>query len=115
MRADKEWEVNAGDGAAADEALDFARDILPDVRGASLVTLMQTTGLSRRYCWRIKTGQQVPHPRHWATLLSALRGAPASDQGQLPALRGIEVSGESPNHAADVPQLARSLPQTAQP
>src|SRR5262249_23170349 len=96
-------------------ALDYARDILPRVQGASLVTLMQATGLSRRYCWLIKTGQQVPHPRHWAALISVLSGAPSptSDQRQIPALHHLPVTEESPARAADVHQPARSRPRPA--
>jgi hypothetical protein len=37
----------------------------------SLAAMMEATGLSRRYCWLIKTGQKVPHPRHWAALNQA--------------------------------------------
>ena len=58
----------------------FTRDILPQLQAVSLVTLMQATGLSRRYCWQIRRGEVVPHPRHWAALISTLSGAPASDQ-----------------------------------
>jgi hypothetical protein len=50
--------------------IDFERDILPHVRNASLKALIEATGLPRRYCWLIKTGQRTPHPRHW----HALRG-----------------------------------------
>ncbi len=29
---------------------------------------MTATGLSRRYCWLIRCGERIPHPRHWAEL-----------------------------------------------
>jgi CRISPR-associated endonuclease Cas1 len=52
-----------------DEAeIDFTRDILPQVQNASLKSMVAATGLSRRYCWLIKTGQRVAHRRHWKTL-----------------------------------------------
>jgi len=51
---------------------EFSRDILPKLAAVRLVDLMQATGLSRRYCWLIKTGQKVPHPRHWSALQRCL-------------------------------------------
>ena len=47
-----------------------SREILPHLQSISLVDLMAATGLSRRYCWVIKTGQEVPHQRHWTALHS---------------------------------------------
>jgi hypothetical protein len=38
------------------------------VQQISLTALMQATGLSLRYCWLIRRGERVPHPRHWAAL-----------------------------------------------
>jgi hypothetical protein len=52
----------------AGSALDFERDILPRSANRSLAVVMEMTGLSRRYCWLIKTGQTVPHQRHWQAL-----------------------------------------------
>jgi hypothetical protein len=40
----------------------------------SLAVLMEATCLLRRYCWLIKSGKKVPHRRHWAALLSVVRG-----------------------------------------
>jgi hypothetical protein len=59
------WEE--GHGTEAD-GTKFAREIQPRLEGMSLAAMMDVTGLSRRYCWLIKTGQKVPHPRHWAAL-----------------------------------------------
>jgi CRISPR-associated endonuclease Cas1 len=61
---------------------DFVLDILPRIANCSLAVLMEATGLSRRYCWLIKIGQKVPHPRHWQTL-SALSDALATDRRRL--------------------------------
>jgi hypothetical protein len=47
---------------------DFRSEILPKLQSVSLVDIMAATGLSRRYCWLIKTGQRVPHQKHWQTL-----------------------------------------------
>jgi CRISPR associated protein Cas1 len=52
---------------------DFECDILSHIANSSLTVLMEATGLSRRSCWLIKTGQKVPHRRHWAALLSGVR------------------------------------------
>jgi hypothetical protein len=57
---------------------DFEHDIFPHVANLSLAILMEATGLSRRYCWLIKTGQKVPHKRHWQAF-SALSDASAID------------------------------------
>jgi hypothetical protein len=53
---------------------EFTSEILPRLKSVSLVDLMAATGLSRRYCWLIKTGQNIPHPRHWP-LLGSVRQA----------------------------------------
>jgi hypothetical protein len=42
----------------------YARESQPHLAEMSLAAMMQATGLSRRYCWLIKTGQKVPHPKH---------------------------------------------------
>jgi CRISPR associated protein Cas1 len=47
----------------------FERDILPRLEGVSYSALNRRTGLSRRYCKMIATGEKVPHPRHWAAFL----------------------------------------------
>jgi hypothetical protein len=65
VRAIAEWERS--DGGSEGE-IDFARDVLPRLRGAPLSALMQATGLSVRYCSLIRRGLKVPHPRHWAAL-----------------------------------------------
>jgi hypothetical protein len=54
---------------------EFTSEMLPRLQSVSLVDLMAATGLSRRYCWLIKTGQKVPHRRHWQKLRS-LTGGP---------------------------------------
>jgi CRISPR-associated endonuclease Cas1 len=50
---------------------EFTSEILPRLQSISLVDLMAATGLSRRYCWLIRTGQRTPHPRHWIKLIRA--------------------------------------------
>jgi hypothetical protein len=71
MQRWQEWRAapeGSGDAGTSGDALDFERDILPHLANVSLAVLMETTGLSRRYCWLIKTGQKVPHKRLWQTL-----------------------------------------------
>jgi CRISPR-associated endonuclease Cas1 len=46
----------------------YERVIQPYLAEVGLAAMMQATGLSRRYCWMIKTGQKVPHRRHWQAL-----------------------------------------------
>jgi len=45
----------------------FTHEILPLLQHVPLRTMMQATGLSLRYCSRIRRGY-VPHARHWGAL-----------------------------------------------
>jgi CRISPR-associated endonuclease Cas1 len=45
----------------------FTREILPLLQHVTLRKMMQATGLSLRYCSRIRRGY-VPHARHWQAL-----------------------------------------------
>jgi len=56
--------------------VDFARDIWPTLRGIPVRQLAKATGLSVIYCSRIRSGEQVPHPRHWGALAVILNNAP---------------------------------------
>jgi hypothetical protein len=43
----------------------------------TLTAMIRATGLSKRYVWRIRRGDYVPHPRHWQRLQSIVgKGAP---------------------------------------
>jgi hypothetical protein len=71
QRVGEQWrELSAWEETHATEAdiSMYERDIQPHLAGMSLAAMMEATGLSRRYCWLIKTGQKVPHPRHWSAL-----------------------------------------------
>jgi DNA-binding winged helix-turn-helix (wHTH) protein len=57
-----------------DDALVFTRDILPLIRNEPVTILAEATGLSYGYCYQIKTGQHVPHRRHWEALRRAVTG-----------------------------------------
>jgi hypothetical protein len=56
--------------AEADIAV-YEREIQPQLAGMTLAAMMRATGLSRRYCWLIKTGQKVRHLRHRTALNQA--------------------------------------------
>ena len=49
---------------------EFTRSILPGLDGISYSALSRATGLSRRYCKMIATGESVPHPMHWQAFTS---------------------------------------------
>jgi hypothetical protein len=64
----RDWKAeNAGE--PADPGL-FEREILPAIQQVPLRELMRATGLSLPYVSQIRRGEKVPHPRHWAVLLS---------------------------------------------
>jgi hypothetical protein len=44
---------------------EFTETILPQIRGVSISSLSRATGLSRRYCKLIQTGEAVLHPMQW--------------------------------------------------
>jgi hypothetical protein len=46
----------------------FKDEILPRLADVTIATMARATGLSVRQCSRIRRGEQVPHPRHWASL-----------------------------------------------
>jgi len=71
-RVAEQWrELSAWEEAHTAEAdiATYEWEIQPHLAEMSLAAMMQATGLSRRYCWLIKTGQKVPHPRHWHEFL----------------------------------------------
>jgi hypothetical protein len=55
---------------------EFTREILPHLDGVSYSALSRASGLSRRYCKLIATGEYVPHPVHWDGIRSAVGVAP---------------------------------------
>jgi CRISPR-associated endonuclease Cas1 len=50
---------------------EFRREVLPGIQMVTVNALMRATGLSKRYVWRIRRGEYVPHPRHWEALRNA--------------------------------------------
>lgn len=73
-RAALEWDKNH---PARPDPAEFTRDILPHMDGVSYSALSRASGLSRRYCKLVATGQYVPHPVHWDAIRAAVGLAPA--------------------------------------
>lgn len=70
-RQNRAWAL----GASADrDAAWFLREIMPKLDAFSLSQIAKATGLSLAACSRIRAGRRVPHPRHWETLSSLVRG-----------------------------------------
>ena len=46
----------------------FREQILPGLAPLSLVTIAKETGMSTSAASRVRSGQRVPHPRHWEAL-----------------------------------------------
>jgi hypothetical protein len=46
----------------------FQQEILPGLRAIPVLQMVSATGLSEAYCYRIRRGELVPHPRHWRAL-----------------------------------------------
>ncbi len=55
----------------ADHA-NFRAACLPRLQQLPASALARATGLSYTYCWLVRRGQYVPHPRHWAALTALL-------------------------------------------
>lgn len=52
----------------AEELADYRARVWPELRGLPLRRLMVTTGLTKSACSRIRSGEVVPHRRHWTGL-----------------------------------------------
>jgi CRISPR-associated endonuclease Cas1 len=46
----------------------FRREILPSLKSVPISQMKATSGLSESSCKKIRAGDLVPHPRHWAKL-----------------------------------------------
>ncbi len=62
-REAQEWQRNGG--VVLSQTV-WMETILPGVRTHSLNELSRATGLSGTHCSRIRAGERIPHPRHWA-------------------------------------------------
>ncbi|MGA7200600.1 MAG: CRISPR-associated endonuclease Cas1 [Candidatus Cybelea sp.] len=70
-RRNREWTQEHGE-KPRHEAW-FKREIVPKLDAFSLNEIGEATGLSLAACSRIRAGARVPHPRHWAVLLTLIR------------------------------------------
>jgi hypothetical protein len=48
----------------------FRRDVVPKLARFPLNAMARATGLSLAACSRVGAGSQIPHPRHWDSLLA---------------------------------------------
>lgn len=51
---------------------EYRRELLPRLAEITIPRMMQATGLTSSYCWRIKRGERVPHPMYWERLRSVI-------------------------------------------
>lgn len=65
------WEVEHSDIPTSSV---FRREILPNLKTVPVRTLSDATGLSASSCKKIRSGDLVPHPRHWEKLKLLLSG-----------------------------------------
>lgn len=68
---------------------EFAKEILPGLRGLSLTRIAAATGLSQQYCSLIRRGLKVPHARHWTSFRVFVA---ANEEQKLPLRKGTERS-----------------------
>jgi len=71
--AARRWE-EANPGPHEREA--FVRELLPRLQGVTLPAMMQATGLTSEYCFKIKRAERVPHPMYWEALRKLSSSSP---------------------------------------
>jgi len=47
----------------------FRTEVLPRLREVPIRRMMEATGLSEAYCYRVRRAEAIPHARHWKALL----------------------------------------------
>jgi hypothetical protein len=67
-RADRAWTRKH---AGAPDLAFYRQEVLPGIQGVRLTTLVSQTGLTKSACSRIRSGEVVPHARHWEALREA--------------------------------------------
>lgn len=68
---------NQADGR---DATWFRREIAPKLSSYSLSAIARATGLSAAACSRIRSGAQIPHPRHWESFVAFLGSTDSKDR-----------------------------------
>jgi CRISPR-associated endonuclease Cas1 len=71
LRADRAW--TRKHPAGPDLAF-YRQEVLPGIQGVKLTQLVAQTGLTKSACSRIRSGEVVPHARHWEALREAGAG-----------------------------------------
>jgi len=66
--AARAWERE--NGPVADPTV-YEREILPRIQGMSVRRLVELTGLSEYYLWRVRKGEKRLHARFWERIASA--------------------------------------------
>jgi hypothetical protein len=70
LRRNAEWEASKAPTMTEDE---YRARVLPGLARASVRAIALAMGVSQGYAARLRKGETVPHPRHWAAL-SGLAG-----------------------------------------
>jgi CRISPR-associated endonuclease Cas1 len=70
-RADRAW--NRKHPGAPDMTY-YREEVMPAMQGVKLTDLVAQTGLTKSACSRIRSGEVVPHARHWEALREAAGG-----------------------------------------
>jgi len=71
LRADRAW---ARKHREIPDVAFYRQEVLPGIQGVKLTQLAAQTGLTKSACSRIRSGEVVPHARHWTTLAELAAG-----------------------------------------
>jgi CRISPR-associated endonuclease Cas1 len=70
QRLNLEWEANP---THVMTETDYRRDVLPHLTEFQTQVIARAIGLSRVYSSQVRTGQKIPHPRHWLPITELLK------------------------------------------
>jgi hypothetical protein len=49
-------------------------EVIPVVEAMTVPELVHVTGLSRHYCWQVRSGKKRLHPMHWSRVMDNSQG-----------------------------------------
>ncbi len=75
------WEAEHPE-APTDEAW-WREHVLPGLRSMKLAQIMEVAKVSQTYASRIRSGERIPHPMHWAKLADAVKAQPSGGMALL--------------------------------
>jgi hypothetical protein len=52
----------------------YEAELIPVIAGMTVPELLQVTGLSRHYCWQVRSDRKRLHPMHWSRVIDFSRG-----------------------------------------